>query len=300
MTSKERVKKAVLFRSPDKIPFDLPEPWGTDFLWLKLPEDTVTQDKAAPLSDYKNLETYKFPDYKNPEIYTPLKSAVSSNKEKKFVIAQIPLSFIYAIEHLRGYETAWTDAHLHPREFAKLLDKLTEIVLDIVDNFSKIGADGILSLDDWGVQDRLMINPVLWREFWKPRYKKIHDFAHEKGMLTFLHSCGYIIDILGDLIETGLDVIQLDQQENMGVEKLAELFGGRICFWCPVDIQTVMVKGSVEDVGNYARKLIDSFGKFNGGFIGKMYPSPEAINHSREKIKAMADVFVDYGRIYRP
>ena len=36
-------------------------------------------------------------------------------------------------------------------------------------------------------------------------------------MLTLLHSCGYIMDILEDLIEIGLDVIQIDQQENMGL-----------------------------------------------------------------------------------
>jgi hypothetical protein len=87
----------------------------------------------------------------------------------------------------------------------------------------------------------------------------------------------------------------MDQQENMGVERLSSQFGGRLCFWCPVDIQNTMVRGTVEDVKNYARKLIDSFGRFNGGFIAKWYPSPEAIKHSWEKIKAMAETFVEYG-----
>jgi len=82
------------------------------------------------------------------------------------------------------------------------------------------------------------------------------------------------------------------------VEKLADLYGGKLCFWCPVDIQNTMVKGSVEDVKDYARKLITSFGSFDGGFIAKWYPSPEAPGHSWDKIRAMAETFVEYGSTF--
>ena len=32
MTGRELVQRAVLFREPERIPRDLPEPWGSDFL----------------------------------------------------------------------------------------------------------------------------------------------------------------------------------------------------------------------------------------------------------------------------
>ena len=86
----------------------------------------------------------------------------------------------------------------------------------------------------------------------------------------------------------------------MGVDRLSELYGGKICFWCPVDIQQTMVRGSVEDVRRYARKLIDSFGRFNGGFIAKWYSSPEGPGHTWDKIDAMCETFVEYGsRFYQ-
>jgi len=326
MTSKEIVKKAILFQGPERIPYSLPQEYGDDFLcvgidpdpnwqprikeenkwedewgciWEKLPQDvTMGQVKFHPLSDYENMKNYKFPDYKNPYRYISAKKIVSENKEEKFVLAGVPLSFIHRLEYLRGHKEAWTDPYLHPEELSELLDKLADIAIDSIENFSKIGVDGIISCDDWGLQDRLMVKPEIWREFWKPRYKKVYHYAHQKGILTFLHSCGYIIDILEDLIDAELDVIQMDQQENMGVERLSELFGGKICFWCPVDIQNTMVKGSVEDVRNYAKKLIDNFGKFNGGFIAKWYGSPKAVNHTEEKIKAMSETFVEYGKIF--
>jgi hypothetical protein len=61
-----------------------------------------------------------------------------------------------------------------------------------------------------------------------------------------------------------------------------------------------MVRGTVEDVRACARKLISSFGSFNGGFIAQWYASPAAVQHSQEKIDAMCQEFVGYGaRFYK-
>ena len=57
----------------------------------------------------------------------------------------------------------------------------------------------------------------------------------------------------------------------------------------------MMIHGTVDEVRAYGRKLIDSFGTFNGGFIAKWYPSPEAVEHSWEKIHAMSKEFMEYG-----
>lgn len=320
MTGSERVRKAVMFQGPDRVPVDLPEPWGTDFLHVspdpdpswspRLPgEDewgciwekdrygrTMGQVKFHPLRDYSALESFRFPNYDLPERYERARRMIEGNTERRFVLAHVPLSFIHRLEYLRGHMEAWTDPYEHPDELEMLLDKLADIAMDSIRHFASIGAEGICSADDWGLQDRPMVSPDLFRRFWKPRYAKVYGFARKLGLLTFLHSCGHISELLDDLIDAGLQVIQMDQQENMGLEELSRRFGGRICFWCPVDIQGTMVRGSVEDVRRYARKLIDSFGRFNGGFIGKWYPSPEAVGHSWEKIAAMAEEFLSYGR----
>ena len=325
MTSRERVRKAILFQKPDRIPVDLPEKYGSDSLyvvtdsdpdwhpsidtetrwedewgciWEKPPGDkTMGQVRFHPLPDYANLENCRFPDYRNPGRYASAGKAISSNKDEKFVLAEIPFSLIHRLEYLRGHQEAWTDSYLNPDQLEELLDRLSDIAIDSIKNFAQLGIDGIISYDDWGLQDRPMVAPEIFRKFFKPRYEKVYHFAHEQGILTFLHSCGHIVDLLDDFIDAELDVIQMDQQENMGVEKLAKLFGGRLCFWCPVDIQNTMVKGTVEDVRNYAKKLVDSFGRFNGGFIAKWYPDPNAVQHTREKIDAMAEAFIKWGQV---
>ena len=115
-------------------------------------------------------------------------------------------------------------------------------------------------------------------------------------MLTFLHSCGYIVDILDDLIEIGLDVIQMDQQENMGLDLLGKRFGGRITFWCPVDIQNTMARGSLQEICAYCRKMVAALGRPAGGFIARWYGDPAAVGHTQEAIKAMGEEFLKLSR----
>ncbi|HID11918.1 MAG TPA: hypothetical protein EYP17_11555 [Candidatus Latescibacteria bacterium] len=63
--------------------------------------------------------------------------------------------------------------------------------------------------------------------------------------------------------------------------------------------RAVKFQGPDEEVAQYAQKLIDAFGRFQGGFIAKWYHSPEAVGHSWEKIQSMSEAFLEYGgRVY--
>jgi len=320
MSGKELVRRAVLFEGPERVPRDLPDPWGSDFfhigvgadpawkpkvegedewgcVWKKVSvnDRTMGQVKIHPLQDYSILDDFPFPDYDIPRRYEHIPQQLERNRDGRFVLCSIPLSLIHRLDYLRGNRNAMLDPYLHPQELRRLLDKLTEVAITSLENLSGLGIDGVFSCDDWGLQDRSLMPPKVFRRFFKPCYEKIYHRAHEEGMLAFLHSCGHISELLDDFIEAELDVIQMDQQQNMGVDLLAENFGGRLCFWCPVDIQNTMVKGSIDDVKRYANMLIDSLGSYNGGFISKWYPSPEAIRHSWEKIRAMCEAFVEHG-----
>ena len=217
MTSSERVRKAVLFRGPDRIPYDLPEKWGTDFvytgpdedpnwkpsiktdlrwedewgsIWEKLPGDkTMGQPKVHPLADYGAMKTHRFPDYKNPQRYRSAQKTVAENKAEKFVMAGIPLSLIHRLEYLRGHAAGWTDPYLHADEFEVLLDKLAGIAIDSIERLGAAGVNGVIFCDDWGLQDRLMVKPAVFAKYWKPRYARIFQTARAKGVLTFMHSC---------------------------------------------------------------------------------------------------------------
>ena len=191
--------------------------------------------------------------------------------------------------YLRGLENLWADIYLNTKELEKLLDELN---LKAINIYSRLKYDGYYLWDDWGLQDRLMISPDTWRKIWKPRYHMIFEAAHKAEMFTFLHSCGYIVDILDDLIEAGLDVIQMDQQENMGLKLLGERFSGKLTFFSPVDIQTVMNTGSEQEIRQYCHQMVDLLGTPKGGFIAKYYIDWKGVGHSQKALKAMCQEFL--------
>jgi hypothetical protein len=103
------------------------------------------------------------------------------------------------------------------------------------------------------------------------------------------------VEILDDLIEIGLDVIQMDQQENMGLELMGRQFGGRITFWCPVDIQMTMAHGTLEEIRSYCHTLVHHLARPTGGFIPQWYADPVSAGHRPEAVDAMCQEFLKIG-----
>jgi len=312
MNSREVVYRSVRFECPERMAYDLREQFGSDFFYFGMdpsPEQLLQNGvdpwgavwesvgntkqgevKGFPLKTWEDFDKLIIPDV-NAEYRWKSIQNVRREAGDKFLTA-FGITIYMRVTFLRGLENTWMDIYTNRAELERLIDILTDMNIAAVRRFSKLGADGYYFWDDWGFQDRLMISPDLWREIWKPRYKRIWDAVHEEGMLSFLHSCGYIVDILDDLIEAGLDVIQMDQQQNMGLEMLSERFGGRITFFCPVDIQNMMINGSLDDIRGYCRKLAKTLGREKGGFIAKMYGDPVGAGHTDAAVKAMCEEFL--------
>ena len=312
MTPREVVARTIRFEGADRIPYGLPDPYGTDFAWVGMtpsPDARPRQGvdewgcvwenigisnlgevKVFPLEDWADWDALVIPDVRDPRRWHSLEGARERAGDKFLLGSGISL---YERAHfIRGLENLWMDIHLAPNELGRLLDVLVDMNLHAIERYAEAGVDGYMFCDDWGLQHGLMISPDSWRTLWKPRYARVYQAAHDAGLLTLLHSCGDITQIMEDLIEAGLDVIQMDQQENMGVDLLGARFGGRITFWCPVDIQQTMVHGTLDEIRAYCRKLVTTLGRPEGGFVAQWYGDPAGAGHRQEAIEAMSEEFV--------
>ncbi len=317
MTPREIVRRAILFQGPERIPYNLPEPYGSDFAWVGMspsPDDrpsrgvdewgcvwenigvsNLGQVKDPPLKRWDQWPELRIPDIRDPRRWHTLEGA-RERAGDRFLLAS-GISLYERTHFIRGLENVWIDIIEAPELLGRLIDVLVDMNLYAIERYAEAGADGFMFCDDWGLQTKLMISPQSWRQIWKPRYARVYQAAHEAGMLTFLHSCGHITAILDDLIEIGLDVIQMDQQENMGLDNLGR-FAGRITFWCPVDIQATMVTGTIEEIRAYCRRLVTTLGRPEGGFIAQWYADPEGAGHRWEAIQAMCEEFVALSHTY--
>jgi uroporphyrinogen-III decarboxylase len=199
------------------------------------------------------------------------------------------------VHNVIGLDNMFVAYYENPEHLKALISRLAEAQRESILHLHAIGCDGVMGYDDWGLQDRMMVGMDLIEEFFMPHYRENWALAHELGMDVWLHSCGYILPMLPRLHEWGLDVIQQDQQENQGLENLDAAAGGKLAFWCPVDIQKTMIHGSLDDIRVYVRRMVTTLGRHNGGLVSMAYSTPETIHHTPEKIAAMCAAFREYG-----
>jgi len=80
-------------------------------------------------------------------------------------------------------------------------------------------------------------------------YQEYVEIARQHGKYVFMHSDGYIIDIIQDLIDIGIDALN-SQVFCMGIKTLGEKFRGKITFWGEIDRQQLLPYGSKQEIEN--------------------------------------------------
>lgn len=176
--------------------------------------------------------------------------------------------------YLRRMDNVLMDIAAEPAQLEALLDTLVEIHLANLDRLLPVlgnNVDLIQLGDDLGMESGPFFSPTTFRELFKPRYKMIVDRVkqHCPDMIVFLHCCGGVFPLIGDLIEVGIEVINPVQISATGMDPAAlkREFGNDITFWgggC--DTQTVLPRGTPQEVRDHVRRNIDIFAP-GGGFV---------------------------------
>lgn len=263
--------------------------WGTGW------EDDGHGGKTEgyPLEDgYHLLDSYKFPDPEEPGRFDHATKELA-NPNGRYTKGSVWFTLFERLWMLRGFNNMLMDPYLDPQNFARLRDRILEFNLAVIDHLIELNVDGVYFSDDWGSQRGLLVNPNDWRRDYKPAYAAMFDRVRRGGAHVWMHLCGDVSAILGDLIDIGLNVLNPVQPQAMDVRQLSRDFGGKVCFWGGVDVQGTMIRGATDDVRNECRELVRLFGRFNGGYIGGTSHSvmPET---PLDNVIAMYETFVEY------
>lgn len=170
-------------------------------------------------------------------------------------------------QFIRGSENLYLDLAEQPAELFALLDRIHQFYLKELELWAQTEVDGLMFMDDWGAQRSLLISPRQWRKIFKPFYQDYIDLAHRFGKFIFMHSDGYTMDILPDLVEMGLDAVNT-QIFTMDIETLGQKFGGKITFWGEIDRQYLLSFGTPAEIGQAVRRVKDAL-YFHGGVIAQ-------------------------------
>lgn len=297
----------VQFTFPDSI---LPEPeilpdgsWydhmGTHRHIVKNEFCSYEEYASSPLGaaeDVSDLEKYdRWPD---PQAFDweHFSDKIGKMHEKRVIKLHSGGIFEYAWA-LRGLEQLLMDMVLAPEIVHYIMGKFCDYWCGYVRNALEHGGDKIdivYTYDDIATQNALIMSQDMLEEFVYPYHRRVNAEIKKYGKKIIYHSCGSVISQIDNFCKIPIDILNPLQPlaKDMDFRKIKETWGNRLCFHGGIDIQSLLPKGSVEEVKESVKQTISVLGK-NGGYI--MASSHYIQNDTPvENIIAMYDLALRY------
>jgi uroporphyrinogen-III decarboxylase len=124
-----------------------------------------------------------------------------------------------------------------------------------------------------------MLSPELFRRFVKPTFARVMRPAQQAGCVIRMHSDGDIRDLAEDLLDLGVQVLNVQDLVN-GIDWLRDHLKGRVCLDVDIDRQNVVRFGSPNEVRELVREETEKLGAPEGGLMFKadIYPGIPVAN----------------------
>ena len=282
----ERVKRAIRFDGPDRVPVwnlnrDQREgdvlchalglevegrnEWG--YRLEQLEDGTMGHPGAPLLPDWEAVGNHPDPSFRGEERLGAARAFVAE-AEGYYRLGSLGISGFTVYMFLRGFGHAVTDSMLYPEACGALLDRIFAFETRQIEMAGEAGMDGVHFADDWGSQEGLLIDPVQWRAVFKERYRAQFERAHAAGLEVWFHCCGNFGAIVEDFHEIGVDVLNISQPNVVDIAGVGKIWRGKQCFMLPISYQTVGISGTSEEILTEGRRLYEALGTPEGGFIG--------------------------------
>lgn len=235
--------------------------WGST--WLNLQDGVAGEVKLPAVAEWSDLPRLKPPALQGVEVEFQKLSAHCPDAFHSLVAGAL----FERLQYLRGTENLYIDLLDQPQSLFTLRNIVMDHLMQRIEIALQCPCDAVQFADDWGSQRALLISPALWREFFKPCYRMLFERVKSAGKFVFMHSDGFIVDIIEDLIELGVDALNC-QVWAMGPERLKP-FRGRLTFWGELDRQWLLPKGTPADIRRRIHDMTKTLSTPMGGLIAQ-------------------------------
>jgi len=232
----------------DEVPSVLYEPgyhtdcWGSVWRNIERGLDSIVVEE--PLDEWENFERWRPPDPMKDDLFGPRDwSRIERELEAARAGGEIPAGralphgfFYMRMMFLRGFENLMMDIATNEPRLHELISIVENHNVAVISRLLEMGAEYIVCGEDLGMQTSLPMSPATWRRFIKPSYEAMFGPCRERGVPVFLHTDGHILEIIPDLIETGVRVLNPQVRAN-GLDGLVKTARGRVAIRLDLDRQ---------------------------------------------------------------
>ena len=149
-----------------------------------------------------------------------------------------------------------------PENVHKLLGMCAQTIINICLDLNSLGLS--FTLCD-PIASGTVLKKQNYLDFVFPYTKRIVDELHQAGTSVGYHICGNTTSIIEPMVDTGVDLLSLDNLVDMETAK--EKVGDRICLVGNVDPMKVMTEGAPDDVDSAVKECFRKAFDSPSGFI---------------------------------
>lgn len=161
---------------------------------------------------------------------------------------------------------------MEEKNFIKsVVREMNDHAIAVAENILQRGGKYIYFTGDLGIKGRTMISPRMFREFFKPAMKKACKRIHQLGGRVMFHSCGYVMNLIPDFIDAGIDALHpIEKTAGNDIFELKEKYRKELTLVGNVPIE-LLTHGTPKENYDYVKHLIENVSKDGGHIISSSH-----------------------------
>lgn len=292
-------------RNRDRPPHsDCIDSWGSGQVEVKPGDWYPGVHPLQMAKSVEDLDSYPgWPDMSDPTRVAHVRQAAQRlADENQFAIMATPwLLFPFERAHaMQGLETFLLNMAMDPDFARAMLERIADHCKQLMGSFLEALGDNVDIIkigDDLGTEKSLLISPAMYRDILKPIHADFISFIKARTKAkVFFHSDGDVAPLIEDFIEIGVDIlnpIQTSAGSMSDLPALKKRFGSNIVFCGGIDTRRILPFGSVEEVRDEVRRVIQTLGPDGGCMIAAVHTVMDDV--PPENVLAMADAVEEFG-----
>jgi uroporphyrinogen decarboxylase len=248
--------------------------WGVPLREVQAGEAHYEEFASAPLAGYDtpgSLDDFPWwPQVDRFDYESAAQAAEIASQDFAVIGPWVSCLEIYC--QMRGLEQAMMDLIENEELVEATLDRIESIQTEMMRRyFARAGRalDLVLVSDDIAGQQSLLISPRAWQRHLQPRLKRWCDLIHGHGYKVFYHTDGAARPLLRPILDCGVDALNPIQHACPGMDmaELKQEFGSRVIFHGGVDNQSVLPRGTPDQVRAEVQNCLRILGAGREGYI---------------------------------
>ncbi len=227
---------------------------------------TVTELSEVEIGDPHDSKWLTYNDWNVDFAGQNVREAIKLHGDKRAIIAHL-WGIVEGTSTFLGIEECWLNLGAEPDLMAAWFDRYADWLCGLVDSCVQAGVDIITLSDDWGSNRNMLFSPHMWRRLIRPYAERVVKHARSLGVFVNLHSDGYIMQIMDDLVEMGYSSLHpVQESAGMDPRTVKDRYGDKFVIYGSLDVVDGLLAFEGDALAQYISERFQIYAP-GGGFI---------------------------------